>query len=109
MFNVLFPGSGMFTPVTITPSSTYPGALAPGAAVHQLPTVISKPKIVVSNGTQLLYNGPGGLTTLANGATHLELKSEQAVQNPCEYFYQLFIYLYLSCLFQENLLSWLLA
>ena len=77
----------MFTPVTITPSSTYPGALAPGAAVHQLPTVISKPKIVVSNGTQLLYNGPGGLTTLANGATHLELKSEQAVQNPCEYIY----------------------
>lgn len=75
-------GSGMFNPVTITSSSTYPGALAPGAAVHQLPTVISKPKIVVSNGTQLVYNGPTGLTALANGATHLEVKNEQAVQNP---------------------------
>lgn len=74
----------MFNPVTITPSSTYPGALAPGTAVHQLPTVISKPKIVVSNGTQLVYNGPSGLTALANGATHLEVKSEQAVQNPCK-------------------------
>ena len=78
-------GSGMFNPVTITSSSTYPGALAPGAAVHQLPTVISKPKIVVSNGTQLVYNGPTGLTALANGATHLEVKNEQAVQNPCKY------------------------
>ena len=75
----------MFNPVTITSSSTYPGALAPGAAIHQLPTVISKPKIVVSNGTQLVYNGPTGLTALANGATHLEVKNEQAVQNPCKY------------------------
>ena len=79
----------MFTPVTITPSSTYAGALAPGAAMHQLPTVISKPKLVVSNGTQLFYNGPAGLTTLANGATHLEVKSEQAVQNPCKYFWDI--------------------
>lgn len=75
-------GSGMINPVTITPTSVYPSTLAPGAAVHQLPTVISKPKIVVSNGTQLVYNGPTGLTALANGATHLEVKNEQAVQNP---------------------------
>ena len=87
MYSVFLSGSSMYNPVSLTPSSTYPATLAPGAAVHQLPTVISKPKIVVSNGTQLVYNGPTGLTALANGATHLDVKNEQALQNPCKYSY----------------------
>ncbi|XP_033751763.1 forkhead box protein K2-like [Pecten maximus] len=47
------------------------------SAVHQLPTMITKPKVIVTNATQLVLNGPAGHTNsgLTNG-THMEIKKE---------------------------------
>ncbi|KAK7002820.1 forkhead box protein K1 [Biomphalaria glabrata] len=58
-------GSRVMSPVTVSAST---------AAVHQLPSVIAKPKIIMANPGQVLLNGPIG-TTLTNG-THLEIKRE---------------------------------
>ena len=76
-----FAGPGAFNPVTIT-SSTYNSNIRTGAALHQLPSVISKPKVIVTNGTQVMLNGPSGLTALANGAAHVEVKKDPSSQNP---------------------------
>ncbi|KAL4240131.1 Forkhead box protein K2 [Mactra antiquata] len=77
--NTVFQGSSVFSSVSITSSSAYPRT---GAALHQLPSVISKPKVIVTNGTQVMLNGPSGLTALANGATHVEVKKDPSSQNP---------------------------
>lgn len=58
------------SPVTVSAST---------AAVHQLPSVIAKPKIIMANPGQVLLNGPIG-TTLTNG-THLEIKRENGEGN----------------------------
>lgn len=79
--NNVLQGSGAFSPVTIT-SSAHTSNIRTGAALHQLPSVISKPKVIVTNGTQVMLNGPSGLTALANGATHLEVKKDPSSQNP---------------------------
>lgn len=78
---MLISGSGAFSPVTIT-SSAHSSNIRTGAALHQLPSVISKPKVIVTNGTQVMLNGPSGLTALANGATHVEVKKDPSSQNP---------------------------
>ncbi|KAH9512274.1 Forkhead box protein K1 [Bulinus truncatus] len=58
-------GSRVMSPVTVTAST---------AAVHQLPSVIAKPKIIMTTPGQVLLNGPSG-QALTNG-THLEIKRE---------------------------------
>lgn len=57
----------MLSPVTVSASVGQ-------AAIHQLPSVISKPKIFMTTPGQVLVNGPTG-ATLTNG-THLEIKRE---------------------------------
>lgn len=61
------PGSRAVSPVTITASAAQ-------VAVHQLPSVIGKPKIFMAGPGQMLVNGPSG-TPVTNG-THLEIKRE---------------------------------
>ena len=75
-------GSGVFTPVSITASTTYPSSLGTGAALHQLPSVISKPKVIVTNGTQVMLNGPSGPQSRSNGAAHTDMKKDPTSQNP---------------------------
>jgi len=75
-------GGAVYTQVSLTSSSAYPNSITSMAALHQLPTVISKPKVIVSNGTQVMLNGPSGLTALANGAAHVEVKKDPSSQNP---------------------------
>lgn len=82
----LVTGSGVFTPVSITTSSTYQSSLGTGAALHQLPSVISKPKVIVTNGTQVMLNGPSGPQSLSNGAAHMDMKKDPTSQNPGERF-----------------------
>lgn len=66
----LFSGSRVLSPVTVTASN--------GTAIHQLPPIITKPQIIVSNPGQVILNGPAiAGTTLTNG-THLEIKKENA-------------------------------
>lgn len=55
------------SPVTVTSSTGQ-------AAVHQLPSVIAKPKIIMTTPGQVVLNGPTA-TPLTNG-THLEIKRE---------------------------------
>ncbi|XP_046572872.1 forkhead box protein K2-like [Haliotis rubra] len=63
-------GSRVLSPVTVTASN--------GTAIHQLPPIITKPQIIVSNPGQVILNGPAiAGTTLTNG-THLEIKKENA-------------------------------
>ncbi|CAL1528825.1 unnamed protein product [Lymnaea stagnalis] len=58
-------GSRVMSPITVTSST---------AAIHQLPSVIAKPKIIMTTPGQVLVNGPS-VTALTNG-THLEIKRE---------------------------------
>jgi hypothetical protein len=47
-------------------------------ALHQLPTVITKPKVMVTNAAQMVLNGPSHTlsnSSLTNGA-HAEIKKE---------------------------------
>ncbi|CAG5127837.1 unnamed protein product [Candidula unifasciata] len=60
-------GSRVMSPVTVTSTTVQ-------AAVHQLPTVISKPKIFMTTPSQVLINGPS-LKPVTNG-THFEIKRE---------------------------------
>lgn len=66
-------GSRVLSPVTVTATSS----LNPTAtsAIHQLPTVITKPKVIVSNATQVVLNGPTAVSSLTNGS-HMEIKKE---------------------------------
>lgn len=72
----------MLSPITVTATSHYTSvtSTAAAAALHQLPTVITKPKVIVTNAAQVVLNGPGGLTnnSLTNGA-HLEIKRENSL------------------------------
>lgn len=63
----------MLSPVTVTATSS----LNPTAtsAIHQLPTVITKPKVIMSNATQVVLNGPSAVSSLTNGS-HMEIKKE---------------------------------
>lgn len=74
--------SGVLSPITVTATSHYTSvtSTAAAAALHQLPTVITKPKVIVTNAAQVVLNGPGGLTNnnLTNGA-HLEIKRENSL------------------------------
>lgn len=51
-------------------------------AVHSLPTVLNKPRVIVSNGAQVLLNGPTGSTSapVINGA-HIEVKKENGANS----------------------------
>ncbi|BFZ02864.1 hypothetical protein BsWGS_05902 [Bradybaena similaris] len=55
-------------------SQSAPGSPSVQAAVHQLPSVISKPKIFMTAPGQVLINGPS-MKPVTNG-THLEIKRE---------------------------------
>lgn len=70
----------MLSPITVTATSHYTSVTSTAAALHQLPTVITKPKVIVTNAAQVVLNGPGGLTnnSLTNGA-HLEIKRENSL------------------------------
>lgn len=51
-----------------------------GTAIHQLPKMITQPnnsKVIVTNATQVILNGPGGFSSasLTNGA-HMEIKKD---------------------------------
>lgn len=51
------------------------------SALHQLPTVITKPKIMVTNAAQMVLNGPSHTvsnSSLTNGA-HTEIKKENSL------------------------------
>ena len=76
-----FAGGGVLSPVTVTASTVYNPSSVSGAAVHQLPTVITKPKVIVTNAAQVVLNGPSSVphTNLTNG-THLEIKKENILQ-----------------------------
>ncbi|KAL3875944.1 hypothetical protein ACJMK2_033845 [Sinanodonta woodiana] len=71
-------GSGLVSTAVVT--STITGLTS--AAVHQLPSVITKPKVIMSNGTQVVLNGPTSIAAnaLSNGA-HIEVKKESGFQN----------------------------
>jgi len=71
----------VFAPVSITQSAAY-SVGASGTAIHQLPSMISKPKVIVTNGTQVVLNGPSSFQALSNGASHLEIKKDPSSQNP---------------------------
>jgi len=68
------------SPVTVTATTTFHSSAT--SAVHQLPTMITKPKVIVTNAAQVLLNGPSGLAaglpnSLTNGA-HTEVKKENS-------------------------------
>lgn len=75
-------GAGMYTPVSVTHTTAYQSNLSSsGPAVHQLPSVISKSKVIVTNGTQVLLNGPSNIQ-VSNGGNHIEVKKDPSSQNP---------------------------
>ncbi|KAK3089430.1 hypothetical protein FSP39_003546 [Pinctada imbricata] len=73
--------SGVLSPVTAASSTAYNASNVSGTAVHQLPTVITKPKVIVTNAAQVVLNGPSTIphSNLTNG-THLEIKKENILQ-----------------------------
>lgn len=72
----------MFSPVTMTATTTL--STTGTSAIHQLPTMITKPKVIVTNATQVVLNGPAGHTnsSLTNG-THMEIKKEPGSLGKC--------------------------
>lgn len=63
------------SPISVT---TMQPVVSTVSALHQLPTVITKPKVIVTNSAQMMLNGPSHTvanTNLTNGA-HSEIKKE---------------------------------
>ncbi|KAL5017979.1 hypothetical protein ScPMuIL_003701 [Solemya velum] len=70
------PSGQPFVSMAMTSSMPMPTSLGV-TAVHSLPTVLNKPRVIVSNGAQVLLNGPTGSTSapVINGA-HIEVKKK---------------------------------
>ncbi|CAC5358635.1 FOXK [Mytilus coruscus] len=67
--------SRVMSPISVT---TMQPSVSTVSALHQLPTVITKPKIMVTNAAQMVLNGPSHTvsnSSLTNGA-HAEIKKE---------------------------------
>lgn len=67
--------SRVMSPISVT---TMQPVVSTVSALHQLPTVITKPKVIVTNSAQMMLNGPSHTvanTNLTNGA-HSEIKKE---------------------------------
>lgn len=88
IYKIIFTGtphviSPATTPVTLTTLGTLGvpsgGGAVTSAAVHQMPSVIPKPKLYVSQPSQVINiapnNGPNIASSLANGS-HVEIKKE---------------------------------
>ncbi|CAG2217751.1 FOXK [Mytilus edulis] len=70
--------SRVMSPISVT--SMQP-SVSTVSALHQLPTVITKPKIMVTNAAQMVLNGPSHTvsnSSLTNGA-HTEIKKENSL------------------------------
>ncbi|XP_052068743.1 forkhead box protein K2-like isoform X1 [Mytilus californianus] len=70
--------SRVMSPISVT---TMQPSVSTVSALHQLPTVITKPKIMVTNAAQMVLNGPSHTvsnSSLTNGA-HAEIKKENSM------------------------------
>lgn len=77
IFFACFSVSRVMSPISVTTMQPSVSTVS-AQALHQLPTVITKPKVMVTNAAQMVLNGPSHTlsnSSLTNGA-HAEIKKE---------------------------------